>query len=202
MGTAWLVVAEIGFRRRARELVRQEGEQRHYIGLFDHLRPLRSLTADHHVDRHLAVGVKRQIERLQLVIAGKLLVEPGGRIETGNDASNRVAPVGKFRLAQREPFPQRCGTVGPAGAHHFDSLEPSGDVPARHHVSKCVVVYVLVVLVRPDHVADMPLAIRLRHGARRPETSGLQQNLRAGIAEEPVVARCTPVLPDRNEDKN
>src|SRR5215468_11104054 len=57
MGTAWLVVAEIGFRRRAPELVRQKGEQRDHIGLFDYLRPLRSLAADHHVDRHLAVGV-------------------------------------------------------------------------------------------------------------------------------------------------
>ena len=98
MGTAWLVIEEIGFRSRARELVRQESEQRHHIGLFDHLRPLRPLAADHHVDRHLAVGVQRQIERLQLVIAGKLLIEPGSRIETGNDACNRVAPVGKFRL--------------------------------------------------------------------------------------------------------
>ena len=95
MGTARLVVTEIGFRRRARELVGQEGEQRHHIGLFDHLRPLRSLAADDHVDRYLAVGVQRQIERLQLVIAGKLLIEPGGRIETGNDASGRVEPVGK-----------------------------------------------------------------------------------------------------------
>ena len=97
MRTAWLVVAEIRFRRRARELVRQQREQRHYVGLLDHLRPLRSLAADHHVDRHLAVGVQRKIDRLQLVIAGKLLVEAGGRIETGDDASHRVAPVGKFR---------------------------------------------------------------------------------------------------------
>src|SRR6516162_10329817 len=50
MRAAWLVVVEIGLRRGARELVRQEGEQRHHIGLFDHLRPLCSLTADHHVD--------------------------------------------------------------------------------------------------------------------------------------------------------
>jgi hypothetical protein len=105
MGTAWLVVAKIGFCRRARELLRQEGEQRHHIGLFDHLRPQGSLAADYHVDRHFAVGVQRQIERLQLVISGKLFVERGDRIKTDNDASYRVAPVGEFRLAHREPFP-------------------------------------------------------------------------------------------------
>src|SRR5215469_14255529 len=104
MGTAWLVVAEIGFRRRARELVRQQRDQRHHIGLLHHLRPLRSLAADLHVDRHLAVGVQRQIERFQLVKSGKLLVEPGDRIETGNDALKRVAPVRKFGLTQRELF--------------------------------------------------------------------------------------------------
>src|SRR5690242_10790317 len=90
--------------------------------------------------------------------------------------------------------------VGPAGAHYFDRFKPSRNVPARHHVSEGVVVDVLVVLVRPDHMADMPLAIRLRHSPGRPETSGLQQNLRAGIDEEPVVARRTPVLPDRISD--
>src|SRR5215467_326029 len=102
MGTAWLVVAEIGYCRRARELLRQEGEQRHHIGLFDHLRPQRLLAADHRVDRHFAVGVQRQIEWLQLVVPGKLFVKRGGRIKTSYDASYRVAPVGEFGLAQRE----------------------------------------------------------------------------------------------------
>src|SRR5208282_5173554 len=103
----WLVVAEIRIRRRTRERVRQKGEQRHHVGLFDHLRPLRSLMADHHVDGHLAVGIQRKIERLELMVSGELLVEAGGRIETGNDASDRVAPVGKFSLAQRKPLAQR-----------------------------------------------------------------------------------------------
>ena len=41
----------------------------------------------------------------------------------------------------------------------------------------------------------MPLAIRLRHGARRPETRRFQQDLRASIEEERVVARRAPGLP-------
>ena len=88
--------------------------QRHHVGLFDHLRPLRSLAADHHVDRHLAVGVERKIERLQLMVSGKLLVEAGSRIETGDDASHCVAPVRKFSLDQRKPLAQRGGALGPA----------------------------------------------------------------------------------------
>ena len=77
MRTAWLIVAEIRFRSRARELVRQQRRERHYVGLLDHLRALRPLAAEFNVDRHLAVGVERKIDRLQLVIAGELLVEAG-----------------------------------------------------------------------------------------------------------------------------
>ena len=93
---------------------------------------------------------------------------------------------------QRKPLAQRGRALGPARAHHFDGLERSRDVPARHHVREGVVVHILVVLVRPDDVADMPLAISLRRGARRPETRGLEQDLRSGIDEERIVAGGTP----------
>src|SRR5215468_7364974 len=41
MRTPRLVVAEISFRRRTRELVRQQRDQRHYVGLLHHLRSAR-----------------------------------------------------------------------------------------------------------------------------------------------------------------
>ena len=53
-------------------------------------------------------------------------------------------------------------------------LQRARDVPARHHVGEGVVVYILVVLVRPDHVADVPLAVWLGYGAGRPEPRGLE----------------------------
>ena len=52
----------------------------------------------------------------------------GGRIETANDASNRVAPVGKFRLTQREPSPHPGAErpdplpTRPSQAHHLQHL--------------------------------------------------------------------------------
>ena len=134
------------------------------------------------------------------MVSGELLVEAGGRIATSNDASDCVVPVSKFSLAQREPLAQRAGALRRARAHHFDSLEPSRDIPARHHVRKGAVVHSLVVLVRPNHVTDMPLAISLSHGARRPETRGLEQDLRSCIEEERIVDRGTPVLPHRIGD--
>ena len=57
-----------------------------------------------------------------------------------------------------------------------------------------------MVLVRPDHVADVPPAIRLCHRAGSPEPGRLQQDLGAGAKEEIVVAGRAPVLPDRIGD--
>ena len=72
VGAARLVVAEVRFRRRAGKLVRQQRHQHHHVGLLDHLRALRPLAAEHHVHRHLAVGVERD-RWLQPVEAGELL---------------------------------------------------------------------------------------------------------------------------------
>src|SRR5690348_17108743 len=58
MRASWLVIAEVCFPARARELVRQQRQQRHYVGLLDHLRALRLRVAEHYIDRYLAVSVQ------------------------------------------------------------------------------------------------------------------------------------------------
>src|SRR5215831_9219011 len=84
---------------------------------------------------------------------------------------------------------------GPALTQEVHRLEPAGNVPARHHVGEGVVVHVLVVLVRPDHVPNVSPTIPLRHGPGHPEPGRIQQNLRAGAKEEIVVTGEAPVLP-------
>jgi hypothetical protein len=90
--------------------------------------------------------------------------------------------------------------VGPALAQHFYCLEPAADVPARHHIGEGVVIHVLVVLVWPYHVADVPLIICLHHRAGRPKSGRFQQDLRAGAKEESVISSEAPILPHRIGD--
>ena len=79
-------------------------------------------------------------------------------------------------------------------------LERAGDVPARHPVGEGVVVDVLVVLVRPDHVADVA-----RPSASSPARDAQNRAVSSRISapasqEEVVVAGRAPVLPDRVGD--
>ena len=176
MRAARLVVAEIRLRRRAVEFLGQQRHQSDYVGLLHHLRALRPLAANHHVDRHGAFGIGSEVERFQRVEAGELLIDAGRRIEADHDARDRVAPVRKLVVAKREVLPKRGGLIGPARLQQVHCLERAGDIPARHQVGECIVVHVLVVLVRPDHVANMPPAIRLGHGhgPGRPEPGSIQ----------------------------
>ena len=74
----------------------------------------------------VTVAIGGEIERLQRVEAGELLEEAGRRIEAGHDARDRVAPVRKLVLAERQLLPQRGGTVGPARAQQVHRLERRG----------------------------------------------------------------------------
>ena len=195
MRASWFVIAEVCFPGRARELLGQQRHQRHYVGLLDHLRALRLRVAEHNIDRYFAIGVQREINRFQLVVAGKLVVEACSWIETGDDAFDGIAPVRKLRFVQRKPFNQCREAFGPMSLQQLNGLKPTRDVPARHHVSKGVVVDILVVFIRPDHVPYMPFAIWLQHRARCPEARRLQQNLRTSIEKERIVARRAPILP-------
>jgi hypothetical protein len=76
--------------------------RRDHVSLPDHLRALHPLAADHHVNRHFAVGIQRKIERLELVVSGELFVEAGCRIETSDDPCGCVMPVDEFLIVERE----------------------------------------------------------------------------------------------------
>ena len=116
MGAARFVVAEIPFRRRAGELRRQQRDQRYHVGLLHHLRALRPLAADHHVDGHGALCVVGEVERFQRVEADELLIDAGRRIESDYDALDRVPPVRKLVVANRQLLSERGGLMGDAPA--------------------------------------------------------------------------------------
>ena len=114
MGAARFVVAEILFRRGAWKLQGQQCDQRYHVGLLHHLRALRPLTADHHVDGHGALCVVGEVERFQRMEAGELLIDARRRIETDYDALDRVPPVRKLVVANRQLLSKRGGLIGPA----------------------------------------------------------------------------------------
>ena len=59
--------------RLASELLRQQPQKRHDIGLFDHLGSLRPLPPKHHVHWHGTARVVRQIDLFESEIARELL---------------------------------------------------------------------------------------------------------------------------------
>ena len=197
MGTARLVVAEVDRRALPGERLGQQGDQRDHVGLLDDLRALRLLAADHHVDGQRVGDVVPHIQRLQCMEAGKLLVEPGGGIEAGDDARDGVPPVVEFTVVEGDPVLERGGVVGPALPQQVQRVQSTRDVPACHHVGEGVVVHILMVLIRPDDVADVAPAIRFGHGPGGPESRGFDEDFDPGIAEEVVVAGGAPILPDR-----
>ena len=79
--------------------------------------------------------------------------------------------------------------LGPALAQQRRHIERAPDVPARHDVGEGVVVDMLVILVRPDDAADMAATVRLQLSAARPEPARLQQDLGAGVEQEPFIRR-------------
>ena len=80
------------------------------------------------------------------------------------------------------------------------AFERAADVPARHDVGIGVVVDFLVIFVRPDNAADVAAPIGLHKRPACPEARCLQNDFRAGSAEEFVIACDLPVLPDRVSD--
>jgi hypothetical protein len=99
--------------------------------------------------------------------------------------------------ASRQHVAQSGRSLGPPCSQHIDGFQRPHDIPARHHIGERVVVHILVILIRPDHMANMSHAISLSDRTRRPEARGLKENLRSGIEEECVIACGVPVLPHR-----
>src|SRR5512140_2494362 len=90
-----------------------------------------------------------------------------------------------------------CPAVGPTFAQQPGHLKCPPNVPACHDVGVGVVVYMLVILIRSDNIADVAITITLRLGTARPEPTRLEENLGPRVEEEVYILGCLPVLPDR-----
>src|SRR5512146_980171 len=70
-------------------------------------------------------------------------------------------------------------------------------VPCGHQVCERVVVDVFVVLVRPNHMANVVEAIGFKLATTRPESGAFHKDLCAMIQQELVVPRALPISPNR-----
>src|SRR5512146_3072550 len=70
-------------------------------------------------------------------------------------------------------------------------------VPCGHQVCERVVVDVFVVLVRPNHMANVVEAIGFKLATTRPESGAFHKDLCTIIQQELVVPRALPISPDR-----
>ena len=68
----------------------------------------------------------------------------------------------------------------------------TGDVVPRQIVGVGVVIYVLRVFIRPDHVMDLQTVANFRR-ASHPEQRGFHEQRQAFIAHKGVILRCLPV---------
>ncbi len=93
-----LVVSVVRPVHRDRPFIPEHRAQRHHIGLLDGLRPADPLGAEAHVKRHLGAPVSGRVDVFELEIAGKLLEDPGGWIETGHQALSQRAPAPRLGL--------------------------------------------------------------------------------------------------------
>src|SRR5271166_3355263 len=87
--------------------------------------------------------------------------------------------------------------VGPAFAQHRSHIKRPPNVPACHDIGVGIIVYMLVILIRSDNIADVAITITLRLGTARPEPARLEENLGPSVEEEVYILGCLPVLPDR-----
>ena len=195
------IVIEVRSPDRFRERLHRQRQQRDNVGLLDDLRPLCALAAEHHVHRHGPARVGSKVDVLEPEVSGKLLEQAGRCVEAGD---HRVGA-----LSARPPIRRRPNAAVRRGRStgrqtwvrsHAATSSAAPDVPARHDVGIGVVVDVLVIFVRADHVADVAVAVGLRRGAAGPEARGVQQDLCARGGQERVIAGGLPILPDRIGD--
>ena len=155
---AGLVVAEVGRVRAQVEALRQQRLQHDHVRLLDDLRRLGAFAPEHHVHGHRPTRVLRQVDVLQVEVARELLDAPGGRVEPCHQARRHVAPVRELGGVEAKLIAQRAPALRPTLGEQRRGLQPALQVPLRQHVGVGVVVNVLVVLVRPDDVANVVAA--------------------------------------------
>ena len=114
-------------------------------------------------------------ERLTLEEARELLIDARAGVVAVHD-----------RVRGREPVAQLALVHAASMAGHVRRRRTQ--VPSCHHVRVGVVVDVLVVLIRADHVADVTAAVRVAFDAGLPVARGLDEDRHPVAAREFLVA--------------
>ena len=179
---------------------RQQGQQRHDVGLLHHLGSLRPLPSEDDVEGYCAVGVSGEVDLFEIEETGELLEQPAFRREAGEQRLGRLRPLLKFGVVEVELFRKFGPATRPTIAQQRGDLDATPDVPAGHDIGIGAVVDVLVIFVRTDDAADMAPAVGLGNGSAGPEPCGFQKNFGAGFDHEGVIPCRLPVLPDRVGD--
>ena len=173
MGRPGLVEVQAGPEGPLCQLLGDQMVEHEHVGLLDQLGAAHPSGAEEHVGRNRWGPDLRHQERLQVEVAGELLVEPG----------SSVPPVDQV-LGQGLPLRRLVGVAG---------LREEGgslaEVPSGHHIGVGVVVDTLVVLVRADHGADVATTVGVGLDAAGPVAGGLDQERTSCSAEEAGIAR-------------
>ena len=101
VAAARLVVIEVLRPCLADELLRQQPQQRHDIGLLDHLGFLRPLSPKHHVHWHGTAGIVRQIDVFESEIARELLEQSRFADQGRSPSSPRRSATASARCRPR-----------------------------------------------------------------------------------------------------
>ena len=198
MGAPWLVKAKIPLCQCAREFFGQKRHQRHHIGLLHHLGTLCTLSPDYDVYRRREVRISLEIQPLQQIEPSKLFIKAGRRIQRDRDAGDCVSPILQLVIVKCQLVPELFrGMAGPARTQFSSTVSSARpNIPTRHDVGKRVVVHVLVILIRSNHVANMSFPVWLSGCPGSPEPARLQKNLGASAKKKGIIASGAPILPN------
>ena len=189
------VVVPVALDRRSIVLSFQQIQQHQHIGLLENLVALRLLDAQQKLQRFGARLVIRQIYRFQSKEALKLLNQPGFCIHRNEHTGDNLAPVRQPRRIQIQGAFQLCCFGRRVRAQPIENFQRGLEIPHRHAVSIGAVVDVVMVFIRADHIVDfVALFVRMPLGARSPEARRIEEDFRAEIAHEGIVAGGAPVL--------
>ena len=179
-----------------RPFVPEQRAQRHHIRLLDGLRSADPLRTEAHIDRRRAPLVCRRIDLFELEIVGKLLEEPGRRIEPRHQLPSHSTPGRGLALREPKSCRQQLPSAGLLAAEDGRGVGGSLQIEGRHHVRVGIVIDQFVVLVRADHLPDVRAAVRLDLRPARPEPRRFDEDLGACGHHEGIVADRAPILPN------
>ncbi len=204
------VAIEILTQRAGRQFVRDQVVQQQHVRLLDQLRGGNALTAEQHVRGQRRVTHLGRRERLQVPVAGELLVAASPGVVAVDEAGGQLAPpgdlggvgIGVVAVAVAVAVVDGLSDVATGGEVPPGGAQSGGatKVPADHDVGVGVVVDVLVVLVGADHPTQVNGAVGVLLESGRPVPRGLDQQGPRGTVGHPPVPAPQVVVPRRPGD--